>query len=160
MFGTQEVWEWQWKGCVWLACVDVLLFLLSCTSLLLLQDNTANDPGSELHCPQDTGHQGRTESTQGAGFLRPCQTPSQDNSAVPAGSGLWKTPKPDAVGLELHEWLSEDGCVCALPARDYCMCLYLPLIKKAEYIITKITSVVQHLPCVWGRHSGCMLQDT
>jgi len=43
----------------------------------LLQDHTANDPGPELHCPQDTGHQGGTESTQGAGFLRPRQTPSQ-----------------------------------------------------------------------------------
>jgi hypothetical protein len=44
---------------------------------LLLQDDSAHDLGSELHSSEDAGHQGRTESAQGAGLLCPCEAPAQ-----------------------------------------------------------------------------------
>lgn len=50
------------------------LFVALC---FLLQNNTAHDPGPELHSSKDAGHQGRTASAQGTGVLCPCQTPSQ-----------------------------------------------------------------------------------
>jgi len=84
MGGCSAVWNigrsasvWQWGAvCLWPALVSALQ-ILSCTLCLLLQDNTTHDPGPELHCSQDTGHQSRTEDPEGDGFLCPHETPSQ-----------------------------------------------------------------------------------
>jgi hypothetical protein len=65
-----------------------------------------------------------------------------------------------AASQELHEWLTADGRVRALPARNCCMCLYLPYLEKVEYFVAKVASLVQCLLCVWGGHPGCVLQDT